>query len=176
MTPMNADEPPKLHVRECYESLLEEALTRKIIGAFFHVHTALGYGFLEPVYKKALELELVSRGVHVAREVVADVYYKNEMVGVFRADIIVESRVVLEVKTSRKLDPGDVAQLLNYLRATDLELGLLLHFGQRASFKRLIASNDFVRPLSDPRSSAPSALSVAPLADNAVAFPPLRPK
>ncbi len=165
-----------MHVRECYETLLEEALTRKIIGAFFHVHTTLGYGFLESVYKKALELELVGRGLHVAREVVADVYYKEEMVGVFRADILVESRVVLEVKASRKLDSADIAQLLNYLRATDLELGLLLHFGARASFKRLVASNDFVRPFDPPRSSASSAPSAAaPFPNNAVAFPPLRP-
>jgi GxxExxY protein len=173
MTRRNADERPKMHVRECHETLLEEALTRKIIGAFYHVHSTLGYGFLESVYRTALELELVGRGLHVAREVVADVYYKDKMVGVFRADILVESRVVLELKTSRKLDPGDVAQLLNYLRATDLELGLLLHFGPRASFKRLIASNDFVRPFDAQRPSASSTAATFP--DNAVAFPPLRP-
>ncbi len=164
------------HVRECHDTLFEEALTRKIIGAFFHVHNALGYGFLESVYKKALELELVSRGLHVAREVAVDVLYKGEMVGLFRADIIVESRVVLEVKAARKGDSADVAQLLNYLRATDLELGLLLHFGPRASFKRLIASNGFVRSAADPCPSAPSVSSAAALfPENAVACPPLRP-
>jgi GxxExxY protein len=162
-------------VRECHEGLLEEALTRKIIGAFFHVHTTLGHGFLESVYARALALELSARGLHVAREVTANVYYKGEVVGTFRADMLVESRVVLELKGSRKLDPGDVAQLLNYLRATDLELGLLLHFGPRASFKRLIASNGFVHSTLHPRSSAASASSAAP-PNNAVAVPPLHPE
>jgi GxxExxY protein len=174
MTRMNAD-PSSRRVRECHETLLEEALTRKIIGAFFHVHSTLGHGFLESVYARALELELVGRGLHVAREVAADVYYKGEVVGVFRADMLVESRVVLELKGSRKLDPSDIAQLLNYLRATDLELGLLLHFGPRASFKRLIASNGFVHSGVDPRASAPSAPSAAAqLTENAFALTTLR--
>lgn len=173
MTRIDADEPSRTQVRECHETLLEEALTRRIIGAFFHVHSTLGHGFLDSVYKRALELELLNRGLHVARGVAADVYYKDEMVGVFRADMLVESRVVLEVKASRKLDPGDVSQLLNYLRATDLELGLLLHFGPRASFKQLIASNDFVRPFGPPRPSASSAGTSFP--DHAVAVTPLRP-
>ena len=75
--------------------------------------------------------------------------------------MLVESRVVLELKASRQLDSSDVAQLLNYLRATDLELGLLLHFGTRASFKRLIASNGFAHPAVDPRWSVSSASSAA---------------
>jgi GxxExxY protein len=173
MTRRNADQPSR-RVRECHETLLEEALTRKIIGAFFHVHSTLGHGFLESVYAKALERELVGRGLHVAREVAADVYYKGEVVGVFCADMLVESRVVLELKGSRKLDPGDIAQLLNYLRATDLELGLLLHFGPRASFKRLIASNGLFPSVVDPRDSAPSVSSAAAqLPKNAVAVTPL---
>ena len=170
---MNADRRSG-RVRECHETLLEEALTRKIIGAFFHVHTTLGHGFLESVYAKSLELELTARGLHVAREVGADVYYKGDVVGVFRADMLVESRVVLELKGSRRLDPSDVAQLLNYLRATDLELGLILHFGPRASFKRLIASNRFLD--GDPRHSVSSVSSAAEqLTDNPFDLTPFRP-
>jgi GxxExxY protein len=176
MTRMNADTKSQPRVRECHETLFEEALTGKIIGAFYHVHFALGYGFLESVYKKALHRELLKRGLRCEREVVVDVYYEGEVVGVFRPDIIVESRVVLEVKASRKLDPTDASQLLNYLRATDLELGLLLHFGPRASVKRLIETKTLQRQTGTPRPSAPSVSSVAaPFPGNAVALPPLRP-
>jgi GxxExxY protein len=176
MTPINADRPSG-QVRECHEALFEEALTHKIIGAFFQVYNTLGHGFLESVYAKALEVELVRRGLHIAREVPADVYYNGQVVGLFRADMLVESRVLLELKGSRKIDQSDIAQLLNYLRATDLELGLLLHFGPRASFKRLIASNTFGPARIYQRSSAPSASSAAasfPI--NAVAVPPLNPE
>jgi hypothetical protein len=89
----------------------------------------------------------------------------------------VESRVVLELKASRTLGNADIAQLLNYLRATDLELGLLLHFGARASFKRLIASKEFHSGVFDRRSSAASASSAAAqLTNNAVALPPSLPE
>jgi GxxExxY protein len=175
MTQTDADRSSR-HVRECHEALFEEALTHKIIGAFYEVYRTLGHGFLESVYATALELELVARGLHVAREVVTDVFFKGQLVGVFRADMLVESRVVLELKAGRKCDSGDTAQLLNYLRATDLELGLLLHFGPRPAFKRLIASNWSPRSLLR-RSSASSASSAAaPVTDNAVALPPSDPE
>jgi GxxExxY protein len=176
MTPINADDLSH-RVRQCHEALFEEALTHKIIGGFFKVYNTLGHGFLESVYAKALESELVGRGLYVAREVPADVYYNGEVVGVFRADMVVESRVVLELKGSRKIDHTDIAQLLNYLRATDLELGLLLHFGPRASFKRLIASNAFGPARAYQRSSAVSASSAAaPFTNNAVVVPLLSPE
>jgi len=167
--PNDADK-PRSQVRECHEALFEEALTHKIIGAFFEVYRTLGHGFLESVYAKALELELVARGLHVAREVLTDVKFKGQVIGVFRADMLVESRVVLELKAGRKHDGADVAQLLNYLRSTDLELGLLLHFGPRPSFKRLIATNGYNR-WSFQRSSVAPAQSAAPSTDNAVATP-----
>jgi GxxExxY protein len=173
MTPMNADRSSS-RVRECHETLFEEAITRRIIGAFYDVYNGLGYGFLESVYANALALEIVGRGLHVVREASAEVRYKGEVVGMFRADLLVESRVVVELKSSRKLDPAHGAQLLNYLRATDLEVGLLLHFGLRASFQRFIASNDFVRSEGDPRLSASSASSAA-ATDNAVALTPFKP-
>lgn len=153
MTPMNADNPAH-QVRECYETLFEEAITRRIIGAFYDVYNCLGYGFLESVYANALALEIVGRGLHVVREAGAEVRYKGEVVGMFRADLLVESRVVVELKASQKLDPAHGAQLVNYLRATDLEVGLLLHVGPRASFERFIASNNFVPARNDPGSSA----------------------
>lgn len=173
MARVNAEKAAQ-QVRECHEALFEEALTHKIIGAFFEVYRTLGHGFLESVYARALELELAARNLHVAREVATEVRFKGEFVGVFRADMLVESLVVLELKAGRKSDPADVAQLLNYLRATDLELGLLLHFGPRPSFKRLIATNGYSR-WSFQRSSVMSASSVAQPLDNAVGGPPSLP-
>jgi GxxExxY protein len=171
MTPMTADHSSR-QVRECYETLFEEAITRRIIGAFYDVYDGLGYGFLESVYANALAFEIVGRGLHVVREASTEVRYKGEVVGSFRADLLVESRVVVELKSSRKLDAAHGAQLLNYLRATDLEVGLLLHFGPRASFQRFIASNNFVGSQGDARSSASSA--AAP--DNALALTPSSPE
>jgi GxxExxY protein len=171
MTQIRADRRSR-RVRECYETLFEEALTRKIIGAFYDVYNALGYGFLESVYANALAYEIVSRGLHVVREATAEVRYKGEVVGSFRADLLVESRVVVELKASSKLHPAHPAQLINYLRSTDLEVGLLLHFGPRPGIQRFIASNDFSRGGRDLRQSVSSASSAAE-PTNAVALPPL---
>jgi GxxExxY protein len=161
-------------VKECYETLFEEALTRRIIGAFYDVYNALGYGFLESVYKTALAKEITDRGLSVVREAGAEVRYKGEVVGLFRADLLIESRVVVELKACRKLESAHPAQVMNYLRAADLEVGLLLHFGPRPAFQRFIATNDHpgARKLRHPSvSSAPSALQ----SSNAVAVPTLRP-
>jgi GxxExxY protein len=174
MTQKRADRSVR-RVRECYETLFEEALTRRIIGAFYDVYNALGYGFLESVYKTALEREIADRGLRVVREAGAEVRYKGTVVGVFRADLLVESRVVVELKACRRLEPAHPAQVVNYLRATDLEVGLLLHFGPRPAFQRFIATNTHpgARKLRHPSvSSASSALQSL----NAGAVPPLRPE
>jgi GxxExxY protein len=174
MTQIDADRPSR-QVRECYELLFEEALTRRIIGAFYDVYNALGYGFLESVYANALAVEIVSRGLHVVREARAEVRYRGEVVGTFRADLLVESRVVVGLKASPRLDPAYSFKVLNYLRATDLEVGLLLHFGPRPGIKRFIASDDFPVTKRKARPSAASA-SAASATNNAVAFPPLHPQ
>jgi GxxExxY protein len=174
MTQKRTD-PSKRRVRECYETLFEEALTRRVIGAFYDVYNALGYGFLESVYKTALERELLERGLTVVREAGAEVRYKGAVVGVFRADLLVESRVVVELKACRRLDSAHPAQLMNYLRATDLEVGLLLHFGPRPAFQRFIATNSHpgAGKLRHPSVSSPSS---ALQTSNAVAVPSLRPQ
>jgi GxxExxY protein len=174
MTQIDADGPSR-RVRECYETLFEEALTRRIIGAFYDVYNALGYGFLESVYANALAAELVSRGLHVVREARAEVRYRGKVVGMFRADLLVESRVVVELKASPKLHDADLAQLLNYLKATDLEVGLLLHFGPRAKVRRFVASNELKLALADLRESASSASSVS-ATGNAFAVAPSSPE
>lgn len=124
-----------------YADLVEETLTRSVIGAFFEVYNTLGYGFLEHLYVLALERELLSRGHRVAREVWVRVTYKGEELGIQRIDMIVDDKLVVETKATLKLSESAGRQLYNYLRATNLEVGLLLHFGTTASFRREICSN-----------------------------------
>jgi GxxExxY protein len=116
-------------------------ITQKVIGVFFEVYNELGHGFLESVYRKSLELALKSIGLNACRKIEIPVTFRGHNVGDFEADMLVEKSVLLELKTARALDSSHEAQLLNYLRATDLEVGLLLNFGLRPEFKRLIFDN-----------------------------------
>jgi GxxExxY protein len=135
--------------------LIHDKLTYSVIGAFYDVYYTLGYGFLEHVYVAALTRELRSRNHDIGREVSVPVLYKGEEVARQRLDMIVDRRVVIETKSTRTLHDGSVRQVENYLRATSLELGLLLHFGPQPRFYRVICSNPVAR---DPHQS-PSACS-----------------
>ena len=115
-------------------------VTHESIGACFEVHRALGYGFLESVYRRALEVELEYRGIPVAREVTYALRHRGVDIGVYRADLVVARAVIVEVKTGLLLDPVAQPQLLNYLRASSLQVGLVLHFGPRPSIKRVVHS------------------------------------
>jgi GxxExxY protein len=123
------------------KQLIEEELTRSVIGAFFTVYNTLGYGFLEKVYATALENELRARGHVVNREVPVEVYYEGVVIGVQRLDMVVDGKLVVEVKSTELLHPNAKRQLLNYLRGTTLEVGLLLHFGPQPKFHRVIHTN-----------------------------------
>ena len=125
------------------EDLVEEALTRSVIGAFFEVHTELGFGFREYLYTLALERELTAKGHRVAREVAVTVLYRGEPLAWQTLDMIVDERLVLEVKASERLHPDAELQLFSYLCATRLEVGLVLHFGRRAKFHRVVCQNAF---------------------------------
>ncbi len=118
--------------------LLESATTGAVIGAFFDVYNTLGFGFFEAVYARALELELLDRGHSVSREVTVPVLYKGWELGRQRIDMIVDGKVVVESKSTSDLHPNAHRQVYNYLRATSLEVGLLLHFGSSPKFHRLI--------------------------------------
>lgn len=120
--------------------LLHREITGVILGAFYAVHSELGYGFLEAVYANALTVLLGTAGLQVGREVPFEIVFHGHIVGCYRADLVVESKVVVEVKAGRAIDPFHTAQLLNYLRASRLEVGLLLNFGPSAQFKRVISS------------------------------------
>jgi len=118
---------------------LHAALTRQIIGSAYEVHSELGQGFLEKVYSTALRNELLSRDINVAAEAPIEVVYKDKPVGLFFADLLVEGRVICEIKAVRRLAPEHEAQLLNYLKATNIHVGLLLNFGgERVQIKRMV--------------------------------------
>jgi GxxExxY protein len=120
-----------------------EELTERIIGAFFEVHSRLGYGFLEKVYENALSVEFEERGIKFARQVPIEVTYRGRVVGEYFADLVVDDLVIVEIKAVRSLLPQHGAQLLNYLKATRFEVGLLLNFGPSAKFVRKVFTNAF---------------------------------
>jgi GxxExxY protein len=117
-------------------------LTEKIIGAFFKVYNALGYGFAEKVYENALLIELQQHNLEVVQQCPIRVYYGGQIVGEYYADLLVEGKVIVELKATRTLLEEHEAQLLNYLKATRVEVGLLLNFGRKAEFRRKIFDND----------------------------------
>jgi GxxExxY protein len=118
--------------------LIEGPLTQSVIGAFFEVYNVLGFGFLEHIYVLAMERELRNRGHRVAREVAVRVMYKGEHLGTQRIDMIVDNKLVVEVKSTYQLHGYSIRQIYNYLRGTDLEVGLILHFGPEPKFYRQI--------------------------------------
>jgi len=115
-----------------------EELTEKIIGAFYQVYDDLGFGFLERVYERALAVEFGILGLMFERQVPIRVVYRDVLVGEYYADFVVDGKVIVEVKAIRELSGADGKQLLNYLRATDKEVGLLLNFGQKPEVKRKV--------------------------------------
>ncbi len=117
-------------------------ITKKVIGAFFVVYNTLGYGFSEKVYENALMVELQKMGLKAGQQVPIYVYYDAEVVGEFFADLIVEDKVIVELKSVKALIKEHEAQLLNYLKATTYEVGLLLNFGPEAKPKRMAFDNE----------------------------------
>ena len=116
-------------------------LTGKILGAFFELHKELGFGFSEKAYEAALEILLVELGLTVERQKDIYVYYHGKVIGEYKADMIVNGVVLLELKSVEKLIDAHDAQLLNYLKATEIEVGLLLNFGRQVEFRRKIYDN-----------------------------------
>lgn len=122
-------------------------ITGRIIGAFYRVYDRLGYGFLEAVYRRSLAHELRKAGSTVHEEAPVGVLYDDVEVGHYRADLLVDRRVIVEIKAGASVAPVDHRQLLNYLRASEVEVGLLLHFGPKPSFHRMM--HDVRRPVTD---------------------------
>lgn len=118
-----------------------EKITELVIKAFFNVYNTLGYGFLEKVYENAMMLELKSLGLYCEKQKPISVFYKSFQVGEYFADIIVEDKVIIELKAADGIIEEHEAQLLNYLKATEIEVGLLFNFGKKPQFKRQIFEN-----------------------------------
>ena len=121
---------------------LHKELSNKIIKAFYNVYNTLGYGFLEKVYENALLIELKQLGLECEKQKPIKVNYNNIIVGEYFADIIVENRIILELKVAENICEEHEFQLINYLKATEIEIGLLLNFGKKPEFKRKIFTND----------------------------------
>jgi GxxExxY protein len=116
-------------------------ITEKIIGASFDVHSFLGNGFQEVIYQRALAYEMSQRNLEFVREIEKDIFYKDlkEPIGTRRADFVVEEKVLVELKAIKEIEDVHIAQVLNYLKAYRLELGLLINFGSKSlTFKRLV--------------------------------------
>ncbi len=121
--------------------LLYGEITDKILSAFYEVYNVLGHGFLEKVYQNALFFELQNRDLFVEAQKKINVTYKNKVVGEFFTDRFINEVVVVEIKANDYLLPENEYQLLNYLKATNIEVGLLINFGRKAEFKRIVYSN-----------------------------------
>ncbi len=119
-----------------------EQITEKIIQAFYKVYNTLGYGFLEKVYENAMFIELTALGFKVEKQKKIIVYYFGNIVGDYNADLIVEETVTVELKANEILVEENENQLINYLKATNIEVGLLLNFGKKPQLKRKIFDND----------------------------------
>lgn len=145
-------------------SLIEEPLTGSIIGAFFDVYNTLGFGFLEQIYVLAMEHELRQRGHDVARQVAVQIMYKGQHLGTQRLDMVIDGKVVVELKSTQHLHPGAVRQVCNYLRGTDLEVGLLLHFGPEPKVYRQILTRNHKTWKGDLTDSGKTATAVTPIA------------
>lgn len=142
--------------------LLHVELTEKIIGIYYDVYNEIGRGFLEPVYRNAMQIALAEAGLVAQREFPIPVWFRGQEVGQFRGDLLVASCVLLELKAVNALDRSHEAQILHYLRATEVEIGLLFNFGgTRPQFRRIVFENANKKIRVYPRESAVGGSSEA---------------
>ena len=141
---MNASSLPRINTDE--HGLKHRELTEKLIRIFFDIYNELGHGFLESVYQRAFAVSLAEEGIFFEQQVAVPVWYRGHQIGDFRADLLVDRKVILELKVGRAMDLAWEKQLLNYLRATDIEVGIVFNFGPKAEFKRYIFDNERKNP------------------------------
>ena len=123
-------------------NLLHADLTERILKAFYHVYNTLGYGFLERVNENALIISLRKLGLKAEPQVPVKVYFEGGLVGEYFADVVVADRIILELKAAEEISEAHESQLLNYLKATEIEVGLVLNFGPKPEFRRKVFTND----------------------------------
>lgn len=131
---------PRIYTDE--RGLKHRDLTERLIGIFFAIYNELGHGFLESVYEQAFSVLLAEEGIFFQRQMAVPVWFRGLSIGEFRADLLVDNKVIVGLKSGRAIDTAWEKQLLNYLRATDLEVGILFNFGPRAEFKRYLFDNE----------------------------------
>ena len=124
-----------------YQDFKHKELTEKIINIFYRVYNKLGYGFLEKVYENAMMIEFKREGILAISQSPIKVFYEGDVIGEYYADILVDNKVIIEIKAAKRLVEENEAQLLNYLKATDIEAGLLLNFGTEPEVKRKAFDN-----------------------------------
>lgn len=146
---------PRIYADE--RGLKHKELTERLIGIFFSIYNELGHGFLESVYEQAFSVVLAENDIFFERQIAVPVWFHRIQIGEFRADLLVDKKVLIELKTGRDIDAAWEKQLLNYLRATDIEVGLLFNFGPAAQFRRYACENDRKNPR-NPRESAEKKL------------------
>jgi GxxExxY protein len=146
---------PRMHADS--RGLKHGDLTEKLIGIFFAIHNELGHGFLESVYEQAFSVSLAEAGIFFERQVAVPVWFHQKQIGEFRADLLVDRKALVELKTGRDIDSAWEKQLLNYLRATNVDVGLLFNFGPNAQFRRYVFENEKKGPR-NPRESAEKKL------------------
>ena len=129
--------------------LIHRDLTNKIIGVFYEVYNELGFGFLESVYEDAMVIALEESGLQVEQQVAIPVLFRGRSLGNFGADLIVDGSVIIELKAVSRLVDAHIAQLMHYLRATDIEVGLVMNFGQQPEFKRRVFENERKRSMGE---------------------------
>ena len=150
---MNADERGSMEKQD--SKLLHSKLTEKVLGVYYDVYNEIGHGFLESVYNNCMFLALTKSGMAVRREVPVPVYFRGQDVGQFKADLVVDGAVLIELKAAQNLDRSHAAQIMNYLRATELEVGLLLNFwSPKPQFRRIVFENSSKKIRVYPRVSA----------------------
>jgi GxxExxY protein len=135
---------PRMHADE--HGLKHAELSEKLIGIFFSIYNELGHGFLESVYEQAFSIALAEQGIFFQWQMAVPVFFHQQKIGDFRADLLVDGKILLELKTGREIDPAWEKQLLNYLRATEVEVGLLFNFGPQAQFRRYVFENEKKHP------------------------------
>jgi len=123
------------------KSMKYEEISDKIINSFYNVYNTLGYGFLERVYENAMMIDLRKAGLNCENQVPIKVFYQNEIIGEYFADILVENKIIIGLKAIKHITKQDEAQILNYLSSTKIEVGLLLNFGEKPEIKRKIFDN-----------------------------------
>jgi GxxExxY protein len=136
------------------DTLKHRRLTDKILRTFYDVYNELGHGFLESVYEEAIAIAFAEAGLVAARQVPIPVWFRGRSIGEYRADILVNDSVLIELKVAKCLDESHFAQLMHYLRATKIEVGMLLNFGPHPDFKRLVFENSRKGISEHPRKSA----------------------